>query len=292
MNNSFFKKKQYFIYILFFSLFISCSENEVIQIIDTSTAKEFRDVKYGESPEHIFDIYLPKNRLENTTKVLVLVHGGSWISGDKKDLKEAYETLKLKFPNYAIVNINYQLAGIGKSPFPMQINDIDKLIKNLKSKTYKYQISNKFAFIGVSAGAHLSMLYSYTSNNLNEVKMVCSIVGPTNFTDTNYVSNPDYSNFIAGAQLLTGVSYDDNVEYYKNVSPFHVVTSKAPPTILFYGGKDELIPSSQGIEMHAKLNDLGVVNEFTFYENEGHGWEGENLVDTYNKLESFIKTHF
>ena len=292
MNISFFKTKPYFIYIVPLLLFINCSESESVEIIDTNTEKEFQNVKYGSNPNQDFDIYLPKNRSESNTKILVLVHGGSWVGGDKKDMKEVYTTLKSTFPNYAIASINYQLAGIGKSPFPMQLNDIELFFNKLASKSHEYQISNKYGLIGVSAGAHLSMLYTYDYSLNNNINLVCSIVGSTNFTDDNYINNPDFANFILGFQLLTGVNYETNPSYYETVSPYHVVTSSAPPTALFYGGMDELVPSTQGTEMQQKLTSLSVINEFTFYENEGHGWEGDNLTDTYTKIEAFIIQHF
>jgi len=122
--------------------------------------------------------------------------------------------------------------------------------------------------------------------------MVCSIVGPTNFTDENYISNPNYSNFLKGMQLITNVSFEDNPAYYKNLSPYHIVTSTAPPTLLFYGGKDDLVPSTQGLDLHHKLDELNIINEFTLYENEGHGWQGAALNDTYDKLENFISVYF
>lgn len=40
--------------------------------------------------------------------------------------------------------------------------------------------------------------------------------------------------------------------------------------------------------MDAKLTQLGVTHEFTFYPNEGHGWIGANLFDTWTKLKLFI----
>lgn len=276
----------------FIAVTFSCSNDDTIEVFDTLKAKELTNVSYGNNAQQIFDIYLPKERSANTTKVFVLVHGGSWISGDKSDLNEIVTALKIRFPNYAIVNINYQLAGIGNSPFPMQIDDIKDVISTLKGKATEYQISNKFGFIGVSAGAHLSMLYSYKYDTSKEVKMVCSIVGPTNFTDTNYTENPDFSKLVLGIQLITGVPYENNIDYYESISPYHVVDSSAPPSILFYGGMDDLVPTTQGTELHEKLNTLGVINEFTLYENEGHGWEGDSLIDTYTKLDLFINTYF
>jgi len=223
-----------------------------------------------------------------------LVHGGGWIEGDKNDMTAFIPELQKESPDYAVVNINYRLASEGNSPFPMQIDDIKAVIEHLKAKKEEYQISNQYAFIGSSAGAHLSMLYSFGHDSNNEVDMVCSIVGPTNFTDNAYV-NPTELTFAFLAlqiQRITGVLFSQSSQFYKDNSPYHVATSSAPPTILFYGDEDPLIPSSQGIDMHAKLDELGVTNEFTIYSGEGHGWDGDNLLDTTVKLRAFIKAHF
>ena len=277
---------------LFIICFFSCSENDNIDSIDTNIAIEYLNVSYGEKPLQNYDIYLPENRTILDTKVLILVHGGSWIGGDKADLNPLVTSLKTNFPSYAIVNLNYQLGSIGKSPFPMQINDIQKALKHLKNKSNEYYISSRFGFIGTSAGGHLALLFSYAYDNFREVEMVCSIVGPTNFTDENYIMNPNYSNFIKGIQLITGVNFEENPDYYKNLSPYHIVTKNAPPTLLFYGGKDDLVPTSQGVDLQLKLDELNVINEFTLYKNEGHGWEGTALNDTFQKLENFISTYF
>ena len=142
-------------------------------------------------------------------------------------------------------------------------------------------------FIGVSAGAHLSMLWSYAFDTDNQTNMVCSIVGPTNFTDPAYLesTNPILQ------EILDVYGVDATIEFLEEVSPFHQVTASAPPTILFYGGQDPLIPTSQGIAMQDKLEELGVINQFTLYPNAGHGWIGLDLLDTTIKLHAFIETH-
>lgn len=274
-------------------LFISCTE-------DTSSPKpileksESKNVSYGDNQQQKYDIYLPKGRTSKATKVFILVHGGGWIEGDKSDMDDFIPELQKESPDYAIVNLNYRLASVGNSPFPMQIDDIKAVIADIKAKKEEYQISNQYAFIGSSAGAHLSMLYSFAHDSNKEVDMVCSIVGPTNFTDSAYVNATEITYLILALQIqqITGVTFQENMQYYKDVSPYHVATSSAPPTILFYGDQDPLIPATQGIDMHEKLNALGVTNEFTIYEGEGHGWNGANLLDTTVKLRVFIKTHF
>ena len=70
---------------------------------------------------------------------------------------------------------------------------------------------------------------------------------------------------------------------------YHRATSTSPPTILFYGGQDPLIPTTQGTAMRDKLEELNITHEFTLYPNEGHGWVGLNLFDTSLKLKDFIE---
>lgn len=272
---------------------LSCSNNDNTTNELPLSKTEIIDVSYGTNSEQKYDIYLPEERNSNTTKVILLIHGGGWIEGDKNDMNGYVTYLQSNLPDYAIVNINYRLASVGNSPFPMQIDDIKSIIAQLKQKKEEYQISSNLGLIGISAGAHLSLLYAYAHDNDENVKMVCSIVGPTNFTDPSY-TNATGIGFIAifnSIQQITSINYEDNIEYFESISPYHRVVNTSPPTQLFYGGVDPLIPTSQGVEMHKKLEDLSIINEFTLYPNEGHGWVGENLLDTATKISSFIVTH-
>jgi acetyl esterase/lipase len=190
-------------------------------------------------------------------------------------------------PDVAVVNINYRLADENNPPFPMQINDISSVVEYLKSNQSEYVISEDIGFIGTSAGAHLSMLWSYAYDTENDTQMVCSIVGPTNFTDPAYLESQDPLLL----ELMEIYGIDPTMEFLELVSPYHQVTASAPPTILFYGGQDPLIPTSQGVDMEEKLSQIGVINEFTLYPDAGHGWAGLELIDTWTKLKLFTETY-
>ncbi|MGB1314059.1 MAG: alpha/beta hydrolase fold domain-containing protein [Bizionia paragorgiae] len=274
-----------FLSLLLLTLFcFSCSDDdsESQVIIQQTQEAQFLDVPYGNNNQQVYDIYLPANRDLNT-KVLILVHGGGWTAGDKVDMNPYRDIAKAELSEYAIVNINYRLASQGVSPFPMQLDDITAVINQLKAKRNEYVISEDYAFIGVSAGAHLSLLWTYDYDTQQDVAMVASLVGPTNFTD------PAYSDFVNPSFLYFGVT--PTTSALEQYSPYHQVQASSAPTILFYGGMDPLIPTSQGVDMEAKLTALGVENEFTLYPNEGHGWTGANALDTWTKLKSFILTH-
>ncbi len=114
--------------------------------------------------------------------------------------------------------------------------------------------------------------------------MVCSIVGPTNFTDPAYLNTTDPN--IRNLMNLYGIAA--TTDFLEEVSPYHRVTVQSPPTTLFYGGQDLLVPTTQGTDMTTRLQQLGVTHEFTLYENAGHGLVGLELLDTWSKLKAFI----
>jgi len=268
-------------------LFLSCSneDSEISSEPEIIEAYEALDVSYGSDSNQVFDIYLPEGRTENT-KVLFLVHGGSWVGGDKEDMNDVRDYVLQNHPSLGIVNMNYTLAGANSPPIPMQTNDISAVVNYITSNKTSLIISDDIGFIGLSAGAHLSLLWSYANDTNNQVDMVCSIVGPTNFTDPAYYNsaNPVFQSMY----ILFG---NPSIPFLESASPYHTATTTSPPTLLFYGGQDPLVPNSQGIDLDSQLTNLGVPHEFTFYEEEGHGWYGQNLTDTFNKISNYINQY-
>ena len=268
-------------------LFLSCSneDSELNSDQEIIEAYEALDVSYGSDSNQVFDIYLPEGRTENT-KVLFLVHGGSWVGGDKEDMNDVRDYVLQNHPSLGIVNMNYTLAGANSPPVPMQTNDISAVVNYITSNKTSLIISDDIGFIGLSAGAHLSLLWSYANDTNNQVDMVCSIVGPTNFTDPAYYNsaNPVFQSMY----ILFG---NPSIPFLESASPYHTATATSPPTLLFYGGQDPLVPNSQGIDLDSQLTNLGVPHEFSFYEEEGHGWFGQNLLDTFNKISNYINQY-
>lgn len=270
---------------------LSCSDdnettNDIENILNPSESYEELNISYGDDTNQNFDLYLPANRTANT-KTMVLVHGGGWSAGDKSDMNDIKNLLIQDFPNLAVINMNYKLADANNPPYPMQLNDITTVINFLKEKRTTYTISEDIGFIGLSAGAHLSLLWSYAFDTDRNVNMVCSIVGPTNLTDPAYLNNA--SPLVQPLLDLFGI--EPELSFLEEVSPFHQAKTTSPPTILFYGGKDPLIPTTQGTGMRDKLQDLSVTHQFTLYPDSGHGLGVLEIIDTWTKLKVFINTH-
>jgi len=283
-------KKLFLLPLLMLFLNIGCSSDD-----DTTTApivtgplaaEELLNVAYGTNSLQTMDVYLPEGR-DVSTKVIILVHGGSWVAGSKEDMNFLVPSIKSQFPDHAIVNINYRLASASSPAYPNQINDIEQVVDFIESSDY--HVSDDYAFIGVSAGAHLSMLYSYAFDPEHDVKAVVDIVGPADFTDPAYTSHPLYQS--AAVSLLGTPS--PSAELIAEVSPATHVTADAPPTLMFYGGQDPLVPSSQGPLLQQKLDDFGVINQLNFYPDGGHAdWDAATMIDVYSKITVFMQQNF
>ena len=272
-------------------LLISCSSDSNDNNNPPDEGLEFKqliDVSYGADSNQNYDIYLPKDRTV-ATKVMIIVHGGGWSSGDKSSMNPLVTFFRNDFPDVAIVNINYRLSDENNPPYPMQINDITDIINQLKAKKNEYVISEDYGFLGASAGAHLSLLWSYAFDAQSNVNMVCSIVGPTNFTDPAYLDNTDP----ILQQLLNSYGVNPTLEFLMEASPLHQATADAPPTIMFYGGQDELVPTSQGTDLRDKLDMLGVINEFNLDPDAGHSLISNpiDLLITWSKIKTFTNTY-
>lgn len=252
-------------------------------------AKTILNVSYGSNALQNMDVYLPANRSIASTKVMILIHGGSWESGDKSELTEFVDTLQKREPDYAIFNINYRLSINGNNVFPAQENDIKTALQFLIDKSGSYLISKKVVLLGVSAGGQLALLQAYKYDLPVVPKAVISFYGPTDLTDM--YNNPSDALIPPALAAIVGKTPAQDPAIYKNSSPVNFVSATSPPTIFFQGGMDSLVKKSQAISLQAKLQSAGVINQYVFYPNAGHGWLGPDLFDSFNKIQSFLSAN-
>lgn len=285
-----------FLFLLAF-IFFGCDAADDTGSYATPTtpklAKQMLNVTYGDDPGQVMDVYLPKDRNALLTKVFVLVHGGGWYSGDKTDLNFMVVYLKTHFPDCAIVNVNYRLGTRENIGYPKQVQDIQSAMAHLSNHTQEYDFSPQYAMIGFSAGGHLSMLYAYRYNPGGQVRAVCSMVGPTDFSDPSY--NEHRALFSSGLPFFVGSDYpryDSNPLLYNEISPVNYISLFSPKTILFYGTKDDLVPKSQGEIIRGKLNEFLVYNQYHEYDMGHVDCNPQQMQDIQGKMTDFFKLIF
>lgn len=293
-------KKIFYLLILIIStsfIISSCTSDDTtidedIIIDEPLTSETILNVSYGENSQQVYDIYLPAGRSSNKTKIVVLVHGGGWTSGDKADMENFVSTIQLLHPNHAIVNINYILASTTAPfipAFPNQFLDIGRVIDQIINQKEDLQVLPEFGLIGTSAGAHISLMYDYVYDTNDAVKMVADIVGPTDFTDPFYSDNPLFSLVLTA--LVDENEYPNGTNYPEITSPVFQVSTNSSPTIMFYGNQDPLVPLTNGELLKTNLTNASVTNSFTVYDG-GHGnWDEASLLNLQLQLINFIETY-
>lgn len=269
--------------------FNSCAKTAPINTIPVET---FINVSYGTDSKQKMDIYLPANRSIDSTKLIVVIHGGGWNGGDKSDFAAYITELQKRLPGYAFANINYRLCNLnsGINRFPTQENDVKNAIEFLTGKSIEYKVSQKIALLGASAGGHLALLEGYKNAKPDKVKAIISFFGPSDLTELyNHPGNPGIPLLLTA---VTGTTPSQNKVLYQQSSPVHFISAQSPPTLLLQGGRDVLVPENQSVLLKNKLQSLGVAHEYVYYPNEGHGWWGNNLFDSLDKIASFLRQHF
>lgn len=257
--------------------------------IDPLTADVQLNVPYGEDSQQVYDLYLPAGRTADKTKVIVIVHGGGWIEGDKEDVTDIISLLQINNPNHAIVNINYRLATLNNPAFPNQFLDLQSVINQVIAQSDTYQILPEFGLIGLSAGAHISLQYDSVYDLEDDVKFVCNIVGPCDFTDPFYQENPNFDLYLA--TLTDESAYPSGIDLAVALSPALQVSIKTSPTMLFYGNMDDLVPLTNGNTLNSKLETSGIDHQYTIYDG-GHGdWNQVQFADLEQKVSIYIDTY-
>lgn len=249
------------------------------------------NVSYGNNSDQVFDLYLPEGRTSTKTKVIVLIHGGGWINGDKTNMSVYIDYFRSNHPDHAILNLNYTLAVPGSTAaFPNQYLDIQLAINYVTTFSEIFQILPEYAMLGSSAGAHLAMMYNYAYDAANEVKFIANIAGPSNLEDPFYTNLPDYETQLE--QLVDESQYPENANYAQLNSPVFWTNHFSSPTLMFYGKQDPLVPISNGMDLRDALNEENQSNIFSAYDG-GHGnnWTEEEREDMYSKIDNYIHSY-
>ena len=272
----------------FIVLFASCKKDALIPTpvpINPIDPVTFNDISYGTQGLQKMDIYLPGGRSQLTTKTIVVIHGGAWIEGDKAEMQFVVDSIKKRNPGYAFVNLNYRLAINGAANiFPAQELDVKAAIDFYLAKTTEYKVSNDLILLGASAGAHLALLHAYKNDPAKHVKAVVDFYGPTDLV-AMYNENLILQ---FGLIIVIGNSYSGNASSYIQSSPINFITAQSPPTIVFHGLIDDLVPPAQSTLLIDKLNSAGVINKLVTYPNEGHGFSDAGNTDALNKIIPFL----
>ena len=102
------------------------------------------------------DVYRPRAAGNGALPVIVSVHGGGWVYGDKTVYQ--FYCMSLAQRGFAVVNFSYRLAPENK--FPAQLEDANAVFRWVLDHANEYGFDPDHVFaVGDSAGANILGLY-------------------------------------------------------------------------------------------------------------------------------------
>jgi acetyl esterase/lipase len=234
----------------------------LVDLVDTNppvpaSLNTYKDIVYKTINNDTLklDIYQPKN-LINSHPVLIFIHGGGWRKGKKED----YLLYLISFAQkgYITATISYRL--VPRAHYPAAVEDVKCAVRWIRTHANDYLIDpNKIAVIGGSAGGHLAMMIGYSSDVSefdgecgadsvsSRVQAVVNLYGPADLTT-------EYARTHKTTLSFFGQPYDLMSERYVRASPAWHITPDDPPTLIFHGTIDELVPISQSDSLKKKLD--------------------------------------
>ncbi len=115
-----------------------------------------RDISYGPDAQNKLDVYIPANA--KAAPVLVMVHGGAWMVGDKAAASVANNKVARWLPKgYILVSVNYRMSH---SPNPVQqADDVGTALAYAQTHAASWGGNpERVLLMGHSSGAHLVSL--------------------------------------------------------------------------------------------------------------------------------------
>jgi len=247
------------------------------------------NLMYGKNKQQTLDLFLPKT-YTTSTPVLVMLHGGAWSMGGKEYTDKTSKDLR--DCGFIVANIDYRYVSETVHAKDL-LHDIDSAVVYLqKIATEKGFNTGQFNIAGISAGAHLALLYAYTSNR--NIKSISALCAPSKFDDAKTFKHIEKLGLVKTISFLADDTYSANKlsSRFTDISPYQRV--KQLPTLLIHGTKDDLVDYQQSADLYKKLQEKKIKSKLVTMDGKGHD-VGMNQSDSEAKvldaITNWIKTY-
>ncbi len=194
----------------------------------------------------MLDLYYPKSATSlNNFPLVVMIHGGTFLFGDKADL--ATECSMLADSGFVVASVNYRLGwkfGFGNCDGDTSsllrgcyrgLQDINAAIRFLVAGSGAFAIDTKWIFTGgSSAGAILALNTNYITENTAQALLPAehALLGPLNNSGNSLTETFK----ISGIANMWGALSDSAL----------INAGNAVPAISFHGTRDNTVPYNIG----------------------------------------------
>jgi acetyl esterase/lipase len=255
------------------------------------------DVVYGHKDglAMTMDVFPPEG--DSNQAAILFVMSGGWFSRWSPP-----QQVKPLFQPYLDEGYTVFAVRHGSSPrysIPEAIDDLRRAVRFVRKNAQEFGVSaDRMGAMGMSAGGHLALLLGTTgvdgaegaADDLKDVSTrvdaVVALVPPTDLRVMVWdapESLPAYRQFPA---------LDLPLEQAKEVSPLLHVSEDDAPSLVFAGGKDELVPPIHAEWIEDAFQRAKVPHKVIVFANAGHGLEGdENRASVVRETIAWFDRH-
>jgi acetyl esterase/lipase len=223
------------------------------------------------------DLYMPVEVPHPA--LVVFIHGGGWVTGDKRG---PLPTTAVEFfveQGYAVASVNYRLAD--EATFPAQLLDVKAAIRWLRANAGSYGFDpDRMVVVGESAGAHLASLLGVSAGEpqfddpdlgnagvSSAVSAVVDFYGPVDL-----LASPDQLDANAYCQQLgrqageldpaieqlLGAPAADVPDLAGAANPLLYLSPDrdVPPFLILHGDRDCIVPYQASVALDAAIRDV------------------------------------
>ncbi len=222
------------------------------------------DISYGPAGHrNHLDVWrrddLPR---DGRAPVLVQVHGGAWIYGEK--IGQAQPLMAhLVERGWICISLNYRLSP--RSTWPDQILDVKRAVAWVKQNIADYGGDPDFvAITGGSAGGHLTALHALTAQDRlwqpgfedvdTSVMAAVPFYGVYDWTNRDRIPDDEVLDVLQDKVVKATLA--ERFEVFDEASPMSHVRADAPPLFALHGTNDTLVPVDQARSFVRRLREV------------------------------------
>ena len=240
---------------------------------------QYKEVGDAKLYLHVFE---PETKTKTKRPAIVFFFGGGWNGGTPKQFEPHCNYLASR--GMVAITAQYRVKSRNKTtPFEC-VADGKSAIRWVRKNAAKLGIDDKrVAAGGGSAGGHVAA----ATGNCTGLEEKGENLKISSKPDALVLFNPVYDN------SSKGYGHDRVKPKWKEISPLHNITKGSPPTIVFLGTEDKLIPVVTGQEYDRRMKAVGSRSELHLYKDATHGFfnkgkKGDHYPDTIFKMDKFL----
>lgn len=238
------------------------------------------------------DLWLPSN--SGKFPVVLFCHGGGWISGFRNQPNNVSWCKYLASRNLAVVSIDYRYGY--KNTMEDILSDYTDALEFVKKNHETLSIDkDKIVLMGLSAGGHLSLLYSTYYTNMEDrekmegIRGVVAYYTPSDLKDIFITDNKSIFSRFAIRKTLKA-DPEEKEDIYRYYSPITYLSEKMIPCLLVHGKEDQVVPFNSSVKFVQKLKEYNIKHTFLVHKKGEHSFDTRrNDIATVNILERTLR---